>query len=210
MPKTKLASRAIVPILMFLSFSSARAEDAAPAADTAAASVQKDPLLPEILSPGEKLMWGEHGWMRSLLNLPLNEESREKEMHLRRTMLNLHEIGGFTTLAAMIATAFAGQMIINGHEGYEDVKSPLAWTTVGLYFTTASLSLLSPPPAVRRPGWSTISTHKALAWVHFTGMLITPILGTLIEDEHDVRVFHQTAGYITLAAFAGAMISVTF
>ena len=168
-----------------------------------------DPLLPDILSPGERLLWGEHGWMRSIAGLPLNEESREKEMGIRRTMLTLHQLGGYTTLAAMIATAFAGQMILNGHESYEGVKSPLAWTAVGLYFTTASLALLTPPPVIRRPGFSSLSVHKALAWVHFTGMIITPILGTLIEEDHEARLFHQVSGYATTAAFAGAMLTIT-
>lgn len=194
----------------------ASAADASPAPEAGAPSAgpepalpAKDPLLPDILSPGERLLWGEHGWMRSIAGLPLNEESREKEMGIRRTMLTLHQIGGYATLAAMIATAFAGQMIINGNESYEDMKEGLAWTTVGLYFSTASLALFTPPPAIRRNGFSSLSIHKALAWVHFTGMVITPILGTLIEDEHSVRVFHQVSGYATTAAFAGAMISIT-
>lgn len=209
-----------IAIALCLSFVPARADDALAGAAVAAAGQDtakapaagvavKDPLLPEIMSPGEKLMWGEHGWMRAIAGLPLNEESREKEMGIRRTMLTLHQVGGYVTLASMIATAFAGQMIINGHESYEDIKAPLAWTTVGLYFSTAALSLLSPPPVIRRPGFSSLTVHKALAWVHFSGMIITPILGTLIEDEHKVRIFHQTSGYITTAAFAGAMLSIT-
>jgi hypothetical protein len=183
------------------------ATESAPAGDPAA---MKDPLLPDIMSPGEKLMWGEHGWMRTIAGLPLNEESREKEMGIRRTMLTLHQAGGYVTLASMLATAFCGQMIINGNYSYEKYKAPLAWTTVGLYFTTAAFSLLSPPPIIRRPGFSSLTLHKSLAWVHFSGMMITPILGTLIEDEQNLRVFHQTAGYVTTAAFAGAMLSITF
>jgi hypothetical protein len=188
------------------------AETSVPAAavpDTAASALA-DPLLPAILSPGEKLLWGEHGFMRAIGAFPLTEESREKELSLRRTMLTLHQVGGFVTLASMLATAFTGQMIINGYESFGKYKPALAWTTVGLYFTTASLSLLSPPPVLRRPGWNSIALHKSLAWAHFSGMIITPLLGTLIEDEHDLRIFHQTTGYVTTAAFAGAMVSVTF
>ncbi len=197
-------------ILLAIATGSAESVVAPPAADSAAAAGMADPLLPAILSPGEKLMWGEHGFMRAIGAYPLNEESREKELQLRRTMLTLHQLGGFITLASMVATAFAGQMIINGNESYERYKGPLAWSTVGLYFTTASLSLFSPPPVIRRPGWSSIQLHKTLAWVHFSGMIITPLLGTLIEDKHELRVFHQTTGYVTTAAFAGAMIAVTF
>jgi hypothetical protein len=210
---------AALPIALLLCIPSSPAAAApasaqdSPASASASAgdpAAMKDPLLPDILSPGERLLWGEHGWMRSIAGLPLNEESREKEMGIRRTMLTLHQAGGYVTLASMLATAFCGQMIINGHSSYEDYKAPLAWTTVGLYFTTAAFSLLSPPPVIRRPGFSSLTVHKTLAWVHFSGMLITPLLGTLIEDEHKVRIFHQTAGYVTTAAFAGAMISMTF
>jgi hypothetical protein len=215
LPMKNISLLAALPIAILLGLPGLpAAADAEPSAGGAAATVadpaaMKDPLLPDIMSPGEKLLWGEHGWMRSLAGLPLNEESREKEMGIRRTMLTLHQAGGYVTLASMLATAFCGQMIINGHESYEDYKSGLAWTTVGLYFTTAAFSLLSPPPIIRRSGFSSLTVHKTLAWVHFSGMLITPILGTFIEDEHKVRIFHQTAGYVTTAAFAGAMISIT-
>jgi len=182
------------------------ASDAAPAP----ASLASDPLLPEILSPGEKLLWGRHGFMRAIGAFPLTEESREKELSLRRNMLTAHQIGGFFTLASMIATAYCGQMIVNGETGYEDAKSVLAWTTVTAYFTTAGLSLLTPPPVVRRSDWNSVSTHKALALVHFTGMILTPLLGTMIEDDHDVQTLHQISGYATTVAFAGAMLVITF
>jgi len=179
---------------------------AAPATDTP--MVQADPLLPDRLSPGEKMFWGEHGLMRG--SYPLTEDGRERELGLRRTMLTMHELGGFITLASMVATAFAGQMIINGDDSYKKYKIPLAYTTVGLYFTTATLALLTPPPVLRRPGFNSIALHKTLAWVHFSGMIITPLLGRMIEEQDDRRLFHQTTGYVTTAAFAGAMISVTF
>jgi hypothetical protein len=217
MMKKRLLAALPIAILLGIPSPSAAASQAGKAlasANTAPVSedepaAMKDPLLPDIMGPGEKLMWGEHGWMRAIAGLPLNEESREKEMGIRRTMLNLHQAGGYVTLASMLATAFCGQMIINGNYSYEKYKAPLAWTTVGLYFTTAAFSLLSPPPIIRRPGFSSLTVHKSLAWVHFSGMMITPILGTLIEDKRDLQVFHQTAGYVTTAAFAGAMLSIT-
>lgn len=175
-----------------------------------ALSALKDPLLPAVLGPGERLLWGERGWMRSLAGLPLNEESREKEMGIRRTLLTLHQVGGFATLAAMIATAYSGQMILDGHRGWEEPKEILAWTTVGLYFTTATLALLAPPPVIRRPGFNSVTLHKSLAWIHFTGMMVTPLLGMMIEDDRDLKVYHQVAGYATTAVFAGAMLTVTF
>lgn len=185
----------------------ANAADSAIMADE---EVQADPLLPEILSPGERLFWGERGLMRVIGAFPLNEESREQELILRRGLLTAHQIGGFLTLASMIATAYAGQMIVNGDNSYETAKTRLAWTTVGAYFTTASLALLSPPPLLRRAGWSSVSTHKALAWVHFTGMVVTPLLGVMVDGDRDRQMLHQVSGYVTTAAFAGAMLVITF
>jgi hypothetical protein len=171
---------------------------------------EEDPLLPDVLSPGERMLWGPHGLMRSVGAFPLTEESRERELVLRRAMLNAHQIGGFLTLGSMMATAYCGQMILNGESGYGVAKGILVTTTIAGYFTTALLSLLTPPPVIRRPGWNSVSTHKALAWVHFTGMIVTPILGGLIEDDKDVRTLHQVSGYATTAAFAGAMFVITF
>lgn len=215
MPKNAPTHRFLALALLFCALGAlpARAEDppeaanaTAPAADTA--TVQADPLLPDRLSPGEKLFWGENGLMRG--SYPLTEDGRERELGLRRTLLNLHQVGGFLTLATMLATAFAGQMIINGDESYEDWHKPLAYTTAGLYFTTASFALLAPPPVIRRPGFNSIALHKTLAWVHFSGMVATPIMGLAFGKDKDKRIFHQAAGYATTAAFAGAMISVTF
>src|SRR5687768_2185257 len=46
-------------------------------------------LLPEVMSPMEKIFWGRQGWMRGL-GYPLDRDSREKELALRRTMLTAH------------------------------------------------------------------------------------------------------------------------
>jgi hypothetical protein len=217
MPKNAPIPRFMALAFLICAFAAlpVRAEDppeaptvASPAVATDTTAALADPLLPDRLSPGEKLFWGENGLMRG--SYPLTEEGREQELGLRRTLLNLHQVGGFMTLAAMLATAFAGQMIVNGEESFEKYKAPLAYTTVGLYFTTATFALLAPPPVVRRPGFSSITLHKTLAWVHFSGMLLTPLTGRMIEGERSRQLFHQTAGYVTTAAFAGAMVSVTF
>jgi hypothetical protein len=180
------------------------------------------PLLPDVLSPGEHIMWGRHGLMRTVGLFPLTEESREKEMVLRRTMLTVHELAGFATLASMIATATYGQLTLNGYTSLGETHQTLAGITIGAYFFTAAMSLLSPPPLVRRNEWNTISIHKGLAIVHFTGMILTPLLAEGVAREErgsgtsretinrDKAHIHQVSGYITTAAFAAAMISVTF
>ncbi len=185
-------------------------------------NVQADPLLPVNLSPGEHILWGQHGLMRSIGAFPFTEESREKELSLRRTMLTIHETGGFITLGAMLTTVVYGQLTLNGYTSLGDTHELWAQATIWSYFLTASMSLLSPPPMVRRSEWSTVSIHKGLAIIHFSGMILTPLLaeGIAMEErgsgtnrdkiDRDKARIHQVSGYITTAAFAGALMVITF
>jgi hypothetical protein len=186
-------------------------QDGTPAdSGSAPAAVSAASLLPSRLGPMERLLWGEHGAMRRL-GMPLTEENREKEIFLRRGLLTAHQVGGFLTLGAMTATAVTGQMMVNDPErDLRGRKVLLVNATIISYFATALLAAVTPPPMHRRDQWSSISWHKLLATVHFTGMVVTPILGYRIEGDEDRRSFHQYAGYATLAAFTGAMIVVTF
>ena len=175
-----------------------------------AAAAEPRPLLPERLGPMESLMWSEHGLMRRAFNLPLTPEGRQKEFGARRNMLALHQIGGFATLAALAATVTLGQLTYNGNESMGPVHGAMAMTAVTMYFTTASLAIFTPPPSIRRREWSTVSTHKLLATVHFSGMVLTPFLGSMVADNRrDLRTIHLVSGYLTTAAFAGAMLVVT-
>jgi hypothetical protein len=190
-----------------------------PAADTASgsqpAAVSPDSLLPSTLGPMEHVFWGRHGLMRGI-GFPLDEDTREKELSLRRTMLTLHQIGGFLTLGIMTATVITGQQIVNNPNSTDAVysrKRLLAKATIYSYFTTAGLALLTPPPMIRRKQFSSLTLHKAFGVVHFTGMVIAPILGTMLtsgEDYDSVLRYHQINGYVTLAALAGAMLVITF
>lgn len=195
-------------IALSLTFADAHS-DAHSDESAALAPLPPDSLLPAIMGPMEHVFWGKSGLMRHI-GMPLTEENRETEVHLRRNLLTAHQIGGFVTLAAMTATAVTGQQIINGRDDLGDRKRLLVTTTIATYFATALLSVITPPPMTRRNQWSSISWHKALATIHFTGMIVTPILGRQIEDDYERRHLHQYAGYATLAAFAGAMLVVTF
>ena len=58
----------------------------------------------------------------------------------------------------------------------------------------------------------------SLAYLHFSGMLLTPIAGRLIYGDASqnanasdkLRNFHQVSGYITTTLFAGAVIVMKF
>ena len=183
-------------------------------------------LMPENVSFMERGLWGENGVLRSTgIAAPLTPQVRKSELQLRRTMLVMHQVGGFLTLGSMIAALYYGQKsLLDPNSGqrkdpYRSKHQLFVTTTIVLYTGTGLLAVLSPPPLIRRDNeTSTTTIHKTLAWVHFIGMVVTPILGgTVLKrgpigryvDLNQAR-FHQISGYVTATALAAAMISVTF
>jgi len=178
------------------------------------AEARKRRLLPKNISLMERVFWGENGVFRATGIAPLTPESRKEELEVRRIMLTAHQTAGIATLGLMLATVIVGQRYIDGDFTLYDTKRRLGNATVIAYMTTAAFSLFSPPPAVRRDEWNTISTHKLFAVIHFTGMILTPILANRIASpsgdyNQKVRI-HQTAAYITTAAFSASIISLAF
>ncbi len=175
----------------------------------------KPKLLPDKMSFMEKGLWGEHGLVRSIgIASPLTSEVREHELGVRRFMLTAHQIGGFTTLGLMLGAVYYGQRVIDGHRNLGDTHQALVSATIFSYALTGLLAILSPPPLIRRDEESTTTLHKTLAWIHVAGMIITPILGSMIGGRRNFNIdkahYHQIAGYITTAVFATSMIVVTF
>jgi hypothetical protein len=185
----------------------------------------KPKLLPDNMSFMERGLWGESGILRGIgIASPLTPEVRKHELALRRTMLTMHQIGGFLTLGSMITAVYFGQRSLNDpntgqkNDPYRSSHQTFVASTIALYAATGLLSVLSPPPLIRRDETSTTTIHKTLAWVHFVGMAITPILGNAIfkrdqfgryADVNQAR-YHQISAYITTAVFAASMIIITF
>jgi hypothetical protein len=185
----------------------------------------KPKLLPDNMSFMERGLWGESGILRGIgIASPLTPEVRKHELALRRTMLTMHQIGGFLTLGSMITAVYFGQKSLNDpntgqkNDPYRSSHQTFVVSTIALYSATGLLSVLSPPPLIRRDETSTTTIHKTLAWVHFAGMVITPILGNAIfkrdqfgryADVNRAR-YHQISAYITTAVFAASMIIITF
>jgi hypothetical protein len=196
-------------------------EEASPEGDTLAQE-EKPKLLPDQISFGEKLFWGEHGIFRGLgIASPLTPEVRKHELTVRRAMLTMHQIGGFLALASMIGTAWTGQRTIDlpRNRNLRNAHQKMIVATITTYSITGLLSILSPPPLIRRDEGGTTSIHKLLAWFHVAGMILTPIIGSRVSQRGtkgslginvDNAHFHQYAGYITTAIFAASMIVITF
>jgi hypothetical protein len=187
--------------------------------DSLPVSVVKRPrLLPENLGFFERNLWSQNGLFRSTgIAAPLTPESRKSELKLRRAMLVAHEISGFVTLDLMLTTVYYGQKVLDTYPASRSLRRShvgVADATIATYSLTALLSLLSPPPVIRRDETSTLSFHRALAWVHVTGIIITPIIASLAKKRgaSDLSIYriHQVSAYITTTAFAASMVVITF
>ena len=176
----------------------------------------KPKLLPDHMSFMEKFLWDENGFMRKIgIAGPLNADTRQNELQARRTMLSIHQITGLATLGLMITTDYFGQRVLDGRRDLSGTHKTFVALTIGSYAITGLLAILSPPPMIRRDNEvSTTSIHKTLAWVHFVGMIITPILGSLVVNHRMINInkghYHQISAYITTAVFAASAIILTF
>jgi len=170
-------------------------------------------LLPDKFIFTQRMLWGEKGLMRNFSYFELTSEERQKELKIRRGMLVTHQIMGFTTLGLMVAQGFVGSSLYNGNTDKRDVHEALAAGINIGYFTTASLSLFAPPKMLdERKGYSSIKLHKALAIVHLSGMIVTDILATQLEDTSNphLKNYHRAAAFTTFGAFAASMIVIKF
>jgi hypothetical protein len=176
----------------------------------------KPKLLPDHMSFMEKFLWDDNGLMRKIgIAGPLNADTRQNELQARRTMLSIHQITGLTTLGLMITADYFGQKVLDGRRDLSGTHKTFVSLTIGSYAITGLLAILSPPPMIRRDDEvSTTSIHKTLAWVHFVGMIITPILGSLVVNHRMINIdkghYHQISAYITTAVFAASAIILTF
>jgi hypothetical protein len=133
----------------------------------------------------------------------------------RTHMLKVHQTLGLITLVPLIATVFAGGNAgEHGSQSARNLHGALGIVTAGLYITTASYAIRAPSipgMEVRGP----IRVHKALAWVHGAGMILTPILGAMARSQlnsgekvHGIAAAHSAVAYVTVAAYAVAIGSV--
>ena len=71
-------------------------------------TVKDESLIPKRMIFTQRALWGNKGLLRKFGIFPLNVEQREKELKLRRSMLKIHQIIGYLTLAGMVTQLFCG------------------------------------------------------------------------------------------------------
>ncbi|MFI5057929.1 MAG: carboxypeptidase-like regulatory domain-containing protein [Candidatus Acidiferrales bacterium] len=136
----------------------------------------------------------------------------------RSHMLKIHQRLGLIATAPLIATVFTslgagGKKISNTDRLWH---TALGSATADLYFISAFYAIRAPSiPGTKARG--PIRLHKALAWIHGPGMILTPILGAIAykqkskgEKIHGFASAHGPVAIVTAAAYGAAIVSVSF
>jgi len=136
----------------------------------------------------------------------------------RTHMLKVHQRLGLITLAPLVATFITSANAGGKNTSTADRTTHLVLGAVSgdLYFITAYYAIRAPKIAgteTRGP----IRLHKAMAWLHGPGMILTPILGAIAYDQkskgekvHGIASAHGPVAIVTGAAFGVAVMSVSF
>ncbi len=135
----------------------------------------------------------------------------------RTHMLKIHQRMGLITTIPLIAN-LATSLNAGGKStstASRDLHAALGGVTGDLYAITAYYAIRAP----KIPGTATrgpIRFHKAMAWIHGPGMILTPILGILAFDQkedgekvHGIASAHGPVAIVTAAAFGLAVMSVS-
>ena len=135
----------------------------------------------------------------------------------RSHMLKMHQRFGLITLAPLIATIATSSLAGGRHPSAagRDIHGALGAVTADMYFMTAYYAIRAP----KIPGTPTrgqIRLHKALAWIHGPGMILTPILGAMAFDQeykgervHGVAKIHSDVATVTYLSLGLAVVSVS-
>ncbi len=143
--------------------------------------------------------------------------AQQARLDRRTHMLKMHQRFGLITtvplLATLITSVNAGGKSTSSTD--RNVHLVLGAVTGDLYGITAYYAIRAP----RIAGTETkgpIKLHKALAWVHGPGMILTPILGAMAysqksngEKVHGIASAHGPVAIVTAAAFGAALLSVS-
>jgi hypothetical protein len=133
----------------------------------------------------------------------------------RSHMLKLHQRYGLIATIPLVATVISGGSA-GGKEtssGSRNLHAALGLTSVTLYSISTYYAIAAP----HIPGTQTSGNtkwHKALAWVHGTGMILTPILGGMAyqqrkngESVHGIASAHGAVAVTTVVVYAAAMLT---
>jgi Carboxypeptidase regulatory-like domain len=144
--------------------------------------------------------------------------AKEQALLDKRThMLKIHQRLGLIAAVPLIATVATSINAGGKNTSNTDrnVHMVLGVVSSDLYFTSAYFAIRAP----RVPGTTTrgpIRFHKAMAWIHGPGMILTPILGAMAYSQknngqkvHGIAAAHGPVAIVTAGAFGAALLSVS-
>jgi hypothetical protein len=143
--------------------------------------------------------------------------AQQARLDKRTHMLKMHQRMGLITTVPLLATLITSVNASGKSTSAtaRDLHVALGAVTGDLYGITAYYAIRAPRIAgteTRGP----IRLHKALAWIHGPGMILTPILGTMAFDQksngqklHGIAALHGPVAIVTAGAFGAALLSVS-
>jgi hypothetical protein len=149
--------------------------------------------------------------------LAQSDPQLQARLDKRSHMLKIHQRIGLIATIPLIATVATSFGAAGRSTSSSDRWAHLALgsATGDLYFTSAYFAIFAP----RIPGTQAhgqIRLHKALAWVHGPGMILTPILGAIAFDQkskgervHGIASAHAPIAVVTAGAYVAAILSVS-
>jgi hypothetical protein len=159
----------------------------------------------------QRVLWGTGGLLKNRYSGNDLVANRKMDLKIRRTMLQLHQIGGFVTIGGMLAQGIIGSQLYKGDYKVRELHENMGMAVNLSYGFTALNGLFAPPSAFSRDKKITsIRLHKWLAVLHLSGMIATNILGSQIEDNVSLKPYHRAAAYVSFASLATALVVIKF
>jgi hypothetical protein len=166
------------------------------------------------MTVGGVLSLGDLGFSPTQTQGSAQDQARlDKRSHMLKIHQRLGLIDAIPLAATVIAGTGAGGKSTSSSDRY--LHLALGSVTGDLYFMSAYYAIRAP----RIPGTQTrgqIRFHKALAWIHGPGMVLTPILGAIAFDQkskgekvHGIASAHGPVAIVTAAAYGAAILSVS-
>jgi len=184
------------------------------ATNGARATVSADARRTVNLTLAAGLSLGDLGF--SLVQTQGSAEDQAK-LDRRSHMLKIHQELGLIATVPLLATVISGGFAGGKSSSSSDrnLHAALGAATAGLYYTSAYYAVFAPKvPGTRTRG--PIRLHKALAWVHGVGMILTPVLGALADEQrsrgekvHGIASAHGAVATVTAVAYGASILAVS-
>lgn len=180
------------------------------------AQVQGNPpnaTKPPATNPSEPTL-GDLGFPTAQTQGSAQDQAR---LDRRSHMLKIHQRLGLITTIPLAATLITSSLAASRSSTAtgRDVHATLGTITAGMYLTTAYYAIFAPKIA-GTPTRGPIRLHKALAFIHGPGMILTPILGAMAFDQknagekvHGIASAHGAVAAVTGIAYGLAILSVS-